>query len=213
MPELHTPPAPGRAPSTPPLAPEPLRREGLPLWFTGLGPLVLLAALIAPRPAAAQSTLGTIRGAITDTQGAAVPGDKRRQHMIVRLARALRPGGEDIGFLRVVEAARQRHLAVLRIVGVHLQHVIQRHRRRRHVAVHPRDDRLRPDRRRGSVRMNDLLQVFIARGDLAHVALFLWAASATTLLYLLLRALSTTIGRLDDFVREIARFNERNGGR
>ena len=46
MPELHTPPAPGRAPSTPPLAPEPPRREGLPLWFTGLGPLVLLAALV-----------------------------------------------------------------------------------------------------------------------------------------------------------------------
>ncbi|HJR49544.1 MAG TPA: ZIP family metal transporter [Gemmatimonadales bacterium] len=46
MPELHTPPAPGRAPSAPPLAPEPPRRGGLPLWFTGLGPLVLLAALV-----------------------------------------------------------------------------------------------------------------------------------------------------------------------
>jgi hypothetical protein len=61
--------------------------------------------------------------------------------------------------------------------------------------------------------MNELIHVFTERGDLAHVALFLWAASATTLLYLLLRALAATIGRLDDFVREIARFNERHGGR
>jgi hypothetical protein len=61
--------------------------------------------------------------------------------------------------------------------------------------------------------MNDLIKTFAERGDLAHLALFLWAASATTLLYLLLRALAVTIGRLDDFVREIARFNERHGGR
>ena len=45
MPELRTPPAVGREPA-PPLAPEPPRRGGLPLWFTGLGPLVLLAALV-----------------------------------------------------------------------------------------------------------------------------------------------------------------------
>jgi zinc transporter ZupT len=45
MPELGTPPAIGREPA-PPLAPVPPRRDGLPLWFTGLGPLVLLAALV-----------------------------------------------------------------------------------------------------------------------------------------------------------------------
>ena len=61
--------------------------------------------------------------------------------------------------------------------------------------------------------MTDLIHVFAERGDLAHVALFLWAGSATALLYLLLRALSATIERLDDFVREIARFNQRHGGR
>jgi hypothetical protein len=61
--------------------------------------------------------------------------------------------------------------------------------------------------------MDELIRTFTERGDLAHVALFLWAGSATTLLYLLLRALSSTIGRLDDFVREITRFNERHGGR
>ena len=46
MPELHPPPAPGLAPAAPPLTPEPPRRAGLPLWFTGLAPLVLLAALV-----------------------------------------------------------------------------------------------------------------------------------------------------------------------
>ncbi len=59
--------------------------------------------------------------------------------------------------------------------------------------------------------MNDIIKTFADRGDLAHLALFLWATSATALLYLLLRALVATIGRLDDFVREISRFNERHG--
>ena len=45
MPELSTPVAPGRPAAPPPLAPEPPRR-GLPLWFKGLAPLVLLAALV-----------------------------------------------------------------------------------------------------------------------------------------------------------------------
>ena len=46
MPELSTPPAPGRAsPAPPPLSPRP-PRGGLPLWFKGLAPLVLLAALV-----------------------------------------------------------------------------------------------------------------------------------------------------------------------
>lgn len=46
MPELSTPPAPGRTPAAPPSAPEPPRGSGLPLWFKGLAPLVLLAALV-----------------------------------------------------------------------------------------------------------------------------------------------------------------------
>jgi ZIP family zinc transporter len=45
MPELSTPPAADRPPA-PPLAPEPSPRAGLPLWFKGLAPLVLLAALV-----------------------------------------------------------------------------------------------------------------------------------------------------------------------
>ena len=45
MPELSTPPAANRPPA-PPLVPEPSPRVGLPLWFKGLAPLVLLAALV-----------------------------------------------------------------------------------------------------------------------------------------------------------------------
>jgi hypothetical protein len=66
--------------------------------------------------------------------------------------------------------------------------------------------------------MPDLLRTFIERGDLAHLALVLWAGSATALLYLTLRALFAASRRFDDFVRELARFNKRylnrrNGGR
>ena len=58
--------------------------------------------------------------------------------------------------------------------------------------------------------MPDLIRIFSERGDLAHLALFLWAASASALLYLTLRALLLTTRRLDDFVRELSRFNERH---
>jgi hypothetical protein len=57
--------------------------------------------------------------------------------------------------------------------------------------------------------MNDLIRTFSERGDLAHLALFLWAASASALLLLALRELSAATRRIDDFVRELARFNER----
>jgi zinc transporter, ZIP family len=45
MPELETPTHPDRSPA-PPLAPEPRGRGGMPLWFKGLAPLVLLAGLV-----------------------------------------------------------------------------------------------------------------------------------------------------------------------
>jgi hypothetical protein len=61
--------------------------------------------------------------------------------------------------------------------------------------------------------MNELIRIFSERGDLAHLALLLWAGSASALLYGLLRALSVGMGRIDDFVREMARFNQRHGGR
>jgi hypothetical protein len=61
--------------------------------------------------------------------------------------------------------------------------------------------------------MPDLTQTFAERGDLAHLALFLWASSASALLVFALRELAACMRRFDDFVRELARFNKRFGGR
>jgi hypothetical protein len=57
--------------------------------------------------------------------------------------------------------------------------------------------------------MTDIAQEFATRGDLAHLALFLWAASATALSWFALRELAAASRRFDDFVRELARFNKR----
>jgi hypothetical protein len=57
--------------------------------------------------------------------------------------------------------------------------------------------------------MNDLIRIFAERGDLAHLALFLWAASATGLALFMLRELAAAARRFDDFVRELDRFNKR----
>ena len=61
--------------------------------------------------------------------------------------------------------------------------------------------------------MSDLIRTFSERGDLAHLALFLWAASSSALLLFALRALADATRRIDDFVRELARFNERHVAR
>jgi hypothetical protein len=61
--------------------------------------------------------------------------------------------------------------------------------------------------------MDDLILTFSQRGDLAHLALFLWASSASALLVFALRELAAATRRFDDFVRELALFNERNRGR
>ena len=61
--------------------------------------------------------------------------------------------------------------------------------------------------------MDDLIRTFSERGDLAHVALFLWAASATAIASFALRELAAAIRRFDEFVRELSRFNDRFGGR
>jgi len=60
--------------------------------------------------------------------------------------------------------------------------------------------------------MDDLIRIFAERGDLAHLALFLWAASASALALLALRELAAAVRRFDDFVRELACFNDRFGG-
>jgi hypothetical protein len=56
--------------------------------------------------------------------------------------------------------------------------------------------------------MDELIAIFARRGDLAHLALFLWAASASTLAAFALRELAAASRRFDDFVRELARFND-----
>ena len=61
--------------------------------------------------------------------------------------------------------------------------------------------------------MDQLIDIFSQRGDLAHLALFLWASAATALLVFVTRELSAAMRRFDDFVRELARFNDRFEGR
>ncbi|MEX0753442.1 MAG: hypothetical protein WD073_11035 [Xanthobacteraceae bacterium] len=60
--------------------------------------------------------------------------------------------------------------------------------------------------------MTDLAKIFGERGDLAHLALFLWASGASALLVFALRELAASMRRFDDFVRELARFNKRFRG-
>uniref|UniRef100_Q07QD9 Uncharacterized protein n=1 Tax=Rhodopseudomonas palustris (strain BisA53) TaxID=316055 RepID=Q07QD9_RHOP5 len=57
--------------------------------------------------------------------------------------------------------------------------------------------------------MRDLLDTFIARGDLAHLALLLWATAASFALWFALRELAAASRRFDDFVRELQSFNRR----
>ena len=60
--------------------------------------------------------------------------------------------------------------------------------------------------------MPDLIHTFSERGDLAHLALFLWAAAASALALFALRELAAATRRFDDFVRELAHFNARQRG-
>lgn len=59
--------------------------------------------------------------------------------------------------------------------------------------------------------MAEIVSSIIERGDLAHLALFLWASAATAFSYCALRELGESTRRLDAFVRELARFNRRHG--
>lgn len=57
--------------------------------------------------------------------------------------------------------------------------------------------------------MSDIIRTFTERGDLAHVALLLWACAASGAALLLHRELAAASRRFDDFVRELTRFNRR----
>ena len=56
--------------------------------------------------------------------------------------------------------------------------------------------------------MDELTKSIAARGDLAHLALFLWASGATGLLVWTLRELVAANKRFNDFVGEIAALNK-----
>ena len=60
--------------------------------------------------------------------------------------------------------------------------------------------------------MNEVTAAIVERGDLAHLALFLWASGASALLAWTLRELAAANRRFDDLVRGLARFNRRFGG-
>jgi hypothetical protein len=61
--------------------------------------------------------------------------------------------------------------------------------------------------------MGSITESILTRGDLAHLALFLWASGASALLYQTLREMAAANRRFDAFVRELARFNNRHGER
>ena len=52
--------------------------------------------------------------------------------------------------------------------------------------------------------MTDFVEIFIERGDLAHLDLLLWAASASGLAWFALRELTAASRRFDDFVESRA---------
>ena len=53
--------------------------------------------------------------------------------------------------------------------------------------------------------MTELAKTFVDHGDLAHLALFLWASGASSLLVWTLREIAASNRRFEDFVTEIAR--------
>ncbi len=55
--------------------------------------------------------------------------------------------------------------------------------------------------------MDELTKTIATRGDLAHLALFLWASGASSLLVWTLRELSGANKRFESFVREISNLN------
>jgi hypothetical protein len=57
--------------------------------------------------------------------------------------------------------------------------------------------------------MSDLIKTFSERGDLAHLALLLWALGASLVLWFVLREWAAAVRRFDDFVHALELFNRR----
>jgi hypothetical protein len=60
--------------------------------------------------------------------------------------------------------------------------------------------------------LDTIVTSVVQRGDLAHLALLVWAGAASAFASRLLRELSAANRRFDDFVRELAQFNRRHDG-
>jgi hypothetical protein len=60
--------------------------------------------------------------------------------------------------------------------------------------------------------MDELIRIFSGRGDLAHLALFLWAMFASALAIAALKELAAAVRRFDDFVRALADLNRKLRG-
>jgi hypothetical protein len=56
--------------------------------------------------------------------------------------------------------------------------------------------------------MDEIISTVLAKGDLAHVALFLWAGGASVAVFKLLKELSAANRRFNTFVTEIAHLNK-----
>jgi hypothetical protein len=56
--------------------------------------------------------------------------------------------------------------------------------------------------------MTDLTQTVVERGDLAHLALFLWASGASGLLVWSLREMARVNQQFNEFVHELAALNK-----
>jgi len=59
--------------------------------------------------------------------------------------------------------------------------------------------------------IDHMVDSLIARGDLGHLALLMWASGASMAAALLLKELSAANRRFDAFVRELHHFNARLG--
>ncbi len=58
--------------------------------------------------------------------------------------------------------------------------------------------------------LDRVAEAMIARGDLAHLALLLWASGTSLFALAALREVAAANRRFDDFVRELAHFNRRH---
>ncbi|KRE17790.1 hypothetical protein ASE63_00880 [Bosea sp. Root381] len=60
--------------------------------------------------------------------------------------------------------------------------------------------------------LEQIVGAFIGRADVGHLGLLLWAACASGFAHFVLRELTAANRRLDEFVRELNRFNARHEG-